>query len=354
MPAAPASAIAAPARLRALEVGLGSPWKEARGSRLTHSFCQHVVASGEPLVVEDAPHHPLVHDNLAIAGMGVIAYAGMPLRTEDGEVLGSFCTVDTTPRVWSPEELGILEDLAAQVMTELRLRTTLRELERVAAIKNKLIGVVSHEIRNPLTAIVAALHMAALTRAPGEDSAMVDIALANAERLVRLSNALLDLERVRQGGAAFVPRPCATTDLLHDVARAMQPVAVAAGLRIEVDEGSFDVLADADEIAQVLANLIGNAIKFSPPGSAIELSARRTDAAVELHVRDHGRGIPADKVHAVFEEFVQVESADRQVKGGAGLGLSICRSIVERHDGRIWAESTPGEGSTFIVALPPA
>src|SRR3954471_18362231 len=110
-------------------IGLPEPWSSRRGTPLSHSFCQHAVASAEPLVIEDAREHPLVHDNLAIRDLDVIAYAGFPLATSDGAVLGTFCAIDSQPRAWSAAEVGFVREMAASTMTEIELRTTVRELE---------------------------------------------------------------------------------------------------------------------------------------------------------------------------------------------------------------------------------
>jgi signal transduction histidine kinase len=112
------------------------------------------------------------------------------------------------------------------------------------------------------------------------------------------------------------------------------------------------VRADADRIVQVLTNLIGNAIKFSPPGSAIRVGAQAQGALVEFAVADDGRGIPADKISRIFERFEQVDSSDSREKGGTGLGLAISRTIVRRHGGELWATSRPGVGSVFRFTLP--
>src|SRR3954467_11302137 len=109
-------------------IGLGEPWSSQRGTPLSHSFCQHAVASAEPLVIEDAREHPLVHDNLAIRDLAVIAYAGFPVPTSDGGVLGTFCAIDSQPRAWSAAEVGFVREMAASTMTEIELRTTVREL----------------------------------------------------------------------------------------------------------------------------------------------------------------------------------------------------------------------------------
>ena len=114
-------------------IGLAEPWSSQRGTPLSHSFCQHSVATGEPLTIEDAREHPLVRENLAIRDLDVIAYAGFPLKTSEGEVLGTFCAIDSKPRAWTDEEIGFVKEMAAMAMTEIELRTTVRLLEDARA-----------------------------------------------------------------------------------------------------------------------------------------------------------------------------------------------------------------------------
>ena len=128
--------------------------------------------------------------------------------------------------------------------------------------------------------------------------------------------------------------------------------AEAAGVRLRVEATSELLRADPDRIVQVLVNLLGNAIKFSPADTEVQLDAERRAEKLWFRVRDQGRGIPPDKIDSIFGRFQQVDSSDSREKGGTGLGLAICRSIVEQHGGQIWAHSIPGEGSTFVFTLP--
>jgi len=111
-------------------------------------------------------------------------------------------------------------------------------------------------------------------------------------------------------------------------------------------------LVDADRLIQTLTNLISNAVKFSPPDSRVHVSCWLRDAQVRFEVSDEGRGIPAENLESIFGRFAQVDASDSREKGGTGLGLAICRSIVEQHGGRIWAQSEPGQGATFSFVLP--
>jgi signal transduction histidine kinase len=182
---------------------------------------------------------------------------------------------------------------------------------------------------------------------------MLDIATGNTDRLVRLVNDILELERIGSGKAELHYTMCSADDLFRRAAGLLQTGASKARLRITFNSQGVNVWADPDRILQTLTNLISNAIKFSPPGTEIHLRARRVDAnEAEMQVRDQGRGIPADKLESIFERFHQVDASDSRTMGGTGLGLAICRSIIAQHGGRIWATSIPTKGSTFHFTLP--
>lgn len=336
------------------QVGLAEPWASARETPLTHSFCQHVVTSGARLVVDDARENDLVRDNLAIPDLGVIAYAGVPLYDASGSNFGSFCAIDTVPRHWTDTELSVLESLAAITMTEIRLRRTVQELQRTSALKDQLIGLVSHELRTPLAGILGTLRVMQMEVDPHADNQMLEMAMRSGERLLRLTNDLLSIEQVESGKFPIKPIPTTAALLLQAASESMRDAAAEQGITLEVQPSTEGVLADPDRIAQVLNNLIGNAIKFSPSGSVITLSAVHDGHGVSFAVSDEGRGIPADKLDMVFERFAQVEAGDKHELGGAGLGLAICRAIVLQHGGRIWAESGPGPGTTMKFVLPEA
>ncbi len=230
--------------------------------------------------------------------------------------------------------------------------TQRREVDRM---KNEFLSVVSHELRTPLTSIRGSLGLlggGGLGELSAQASRMVSIAMDSSDRLTRLINDILDIERIQSGRLSMSLVPLQAAELLRMTASEMDGFARAAGVRVEVAASAGTVLADSDRIVQTLTNLVGNAVKFSGAGDLVRLEAVENEDEVVFAVHDHGRGIPADKTEAIFEPFEQVDSSDSRQKGGTGLGLAISRGIVERHGGRIWAESVEGEGTTLRFALP--
>jgi PAS domain S-box-containing protein len=232
--------------------------------------------------------------------------------------------------------------------------TQRREVDR---IKNEFLSVVSHELRTPLTSIRGSLGLLAGGAAGAltpTASRMTTIALESSERLTRLINDILDIERLQSGTLPMRVGPHGAEELLRASAAELAEMARGAGVTIVVESSPAVVLADPDRIVQTLTNLLGNAVKFSSAGSVVRLSAEQAGGEVHFRVQDSGRGIPENKLESIFERFEQVDSSDARLKGGTGLGLAISRGIVERHGGRIWAESTFGAGTTMHVALPAA
>jgi PAS domain S-box-containing protein len=231
--------------------------------------------------------------------------------------------------------------------------TERRALDRM---KDEFISTVSHELRTPLTSLRGALGLlsgGALANRPEKTQQMLEIAISNSDRLVRLVNDILDLERISSGKAELHSTMCSAEDLLRRAAGVPQARAPRPNIRIFFAANGVNVWADPDRILQALNNLLSNAIKFSQAGSEIHLTARDLeDGEALIEVRDQGRGIPADKLEHIFDRFQQGDASDSRDMGGTGLGLAICRSIINQHGGRIWATSVEGQGTTFHFTLP--
>ncbi|MCU1385151.1 MAG: two-component hybrid sensor and regulator [Acidobacteria bacterium] len=229
------------------------------------------------------------------------------------------------------------------------LQETVDRLMEAERLKKGFLSTVSHEFRTPLTSIRGGLGLLAsgATGALSHDALrLVEIAERNAVRLMALINDILDLERLETG---IIPLRCAPVTAESIVRRALEslPGVGRRGVVVKADEVSAMIWADADRILQVLVNLLSNAVKFSASDEVVTIGVALKDEWLEFRVTDLGRGVPAAQHLAIFERFHQVETSDAREKGGAGLGLAICKSIVEQHGGTIGVESTEGNGSTF-------
>jgi len=222
-------------------------------------------------------------------------------------------------------------------------------------LKDEFISTVSHELRTPLTSIRGALGLlsSGMLGELGEKPAhLLRIALNNSDRLILLINDILDLERIQSGCKPLAFRSVQLNDLIGQALDSIALIAETTGIHLLHDATQVEIHGDPDRLLQVLTNLLSNAVKFSPAGSTISVLIHPDETGVLLSVIDHGRGIPTDKLESIFGRFQQVDASDARQKGGSGLGLAICRTIVQQHCGRIWAERNPVRGSTFRVFLP--
>jgi signal transduction histidine kinase len=232
------------------------------------------------------------------------------------------------------------------------------ERRAIEQMKNEFISIVSHELRTPLTSIRGSLGLLAsglLKKFPDKADKMLKIAVENTDRLVRLINDILDIERLESGKVTVEQLECDLAGLMMGASETMQAMANDNGVKLVVEPYQTKVWADSDRCLQVLTNLLSNAIKFSNRDGEVRLFAEHTGDDgkwVKISVKDNGRGIPPDSVGKIFERFGQVDASDSREKGGTGLGLPICKTIVEQHGGMLWVESEVGKGSTFLFTLP--
>ena len=229
------------------------------------------------------------------------------------------------------------------------------EQKRMEQMKQEFFGMISHDMRTPLTSILTAVD-SLLAGVGGELSERVVSYLKLAEQggqyLLNLMQDLLDIERLSAGAFPLNVEAFDFADVFKQASDMVSPLASKAGLTVTVPEGDFECLGDRDALTRVLVNLISNAIKFSPTGSSIDLSFVESTEDVTINVTDHGRGIPAELQSKVFDRFKQVNIDDAKKKGGSGLGLAICKGFVEAHGGTIGVTSEQGKGSTFWFRIP--
>jgi PAS domain S-box-containing protein len=231
------------------------------------------------------------------------------------------------------------------------------ERKRMDRMKDEFVSTVSHELRTPLTSIAGSLGLLAGGAAGQLSDAtqrLIAIAHRNSQRLIRLINDILDLEKIEAGKLVFVLAPVALRDLAVEAIDANQAFAQTHGVSITLVPGNEagQVIGDRDRLMQVLTNLLSNAIKFSPRGGQVQIGVTRREQQVRLTVSDQGPGIPIEFRNRIFTRFAQADSSDARNKGGTGLGLAVAKEIVDRHDGTLSFDTELGRGTSFHVDLP--
>lgn len=321
--------------------GLSAPERPFHGSLDpdTRANVRRVLATGETLELRGAPIQATRDDGLETTywDLGYV-----PVRTEDGQLSGV---------------LILAVDVTARVGAETVQRAQIAELQSLDRLRRNFINAASHELRTPLTSIMGYAEFLEdqvagdLTKTQHEFVREITHA---ARRLRRLVDDLLDFARMEAGTFSLVCRPADLAALLVEELKSLEPQAQRAGIRLELKPlaGPIRLRLDEMRVGQVLLNLVGNALKFTPAGGSVTVSATPGDTEVVVSVQDTGIGIAPEDLPRVFEKFYQVDPSNTRAHGGAGLGLSICKAIVEAHGGRMGVLSEPGQGSTFWFSLP--
>ena len=265
-----------------------------------------------------------------------VALAVSPIKDKDDQIVGF---------------LYIAKDITEAKRYERRLR-------QLDHMKSDFVSNVSHELRTPLTAIKGSVDnmLDGITGSLNErQTRYLTRIKSNADRLGRLINEILDLSRIESGKIEIVPTSLPMVSLAKEVAEVLRPVAAEKLILLEVSQPSDEVIAwaDRDKITQVIVNLVGNAVKFTPSHGSVTIAVSKDEHdSVQVSISDTGPGIPADEVDKIFDKFYQVARVNKEKTKGAGLGLAISRALVEMHGGRLWIESEAGKGSIFSFTIP--
>jgi PAS domain S-box-containing protein len=315
---------------------LGRSLDELRSASI-HQLIHHSDAEGNPLPEEGCPMGEALRHGDPFAGAKdtfwrpdgtsfPVEYSGTPMFDELGNKAG--------------------------VVLIFRDITERRAIER---LKSEFVSTVSHELRTPLTSIRGALGLLSsglLGPIAEKGQRMLEIAVANTDRLVRLINDILDLERIESGKVELTRGAVDAQTVIDQAREGLQSMADQARVRIVAEPVAGSLWGDSDRIIQTLTNLIGNAIKFSPRDTTVTLSGTAGATEFTFCVADQGRGVPDDKLDSIFQRFNQVDASDSRNRGGSGLGLAISQSIVTAHGGRIWAEKNEPAGTRLQFTIP--
>ncbi len=350
-------------RLRAHELALavddGERMVVAGGASIAAgSVGARVLEHGAPVFIRDAgggprPRRifvtPLVARGRATGVLALERSGELPADERAAlEVLGAHIGLALENARLAARQRRFAEELA------LKVADATRRLEELDRAKSSFVAIASHELRTPLTALQGFSELLAMRRVPPEEvSRLAGIMRGEAKRLGRIVNDLLDLSRIERGLPPALHRtPVAVEVALAATAEVFRRGSATHPIVVECAESLPRVDADPDALERILANLISNAMKYSPPGRAVRVRARRANgAAVELEVEDEGMGIPADALARIFEPYYRAPEAGDTARG-TGIGLAVVRSLVEAHGGAISVESAPGVGTRVTFSLP--
>lgn len=322
------------------------------------AFCAHAILSDELFVVEDADNDLRFHDNPLVSGEPHVKfYAGAPLIIEDGINVGTLCVIDNHPRSMNEEQKQSLQALARQVVSQLQLRLQVRSLEYLDHAKDEFLSMVSHELRTPLTSLIGSLgimkHQS--DELSEQMTLMLDVAQRNSKQLLIIVNDILDLAKMEAGKFRLEFTSVNLIDLLEQAIKLNETYIKNCSCKVVLNlpQGLREVFVQGDEqrLMQVISNLLSNAAKFSSEDGIIELGLEVTGSEVQISVTDHGAGISEAQMSELFKKFRQLGKSENQKLPGTGLGLNICKYIVEAHNSTIKCESIPGEKTVFYFRL---
>ena len=325
------------------------------------SFCGHAIGGDGIFEIQDATKDIRFADNpLVIGGPKIRFYAGAPLHTPDGLKVGTLCAIDAKPRKLTAREHNLLLDLSQIVVDEMELRIALKASMTAAAneidernLQNDFISSVTHELRTPLTSIQGSLRLidaGALGEIPAPLKSALGIASRNSDTLLRLINDLLDFQKLGAGRMEFKFQTVSSGHLLRTTCENIAGLAARKNVLIDnIAEQDATFLGDNERLSQVLANILSNAVKYSPDGAHITATTWHDTHLVHFSITDRGSGIPPEFQDKMFQKFARARG--QSSTSGTGLGLAISKVIVEAHGGTIRFDSSSG-GTTFKVALP--
>ncbi len=256
-----------------------------------------------------------------------------------------------------PVELALFEFEAGGHRHFAGLMSDVSERRRIEQMKDEFVSTVSHELRTPLTSIRGSLQLVideSVDQMDPEQRQLLNVALGNCERLIRIINDILDVSKIEAGAMQLQRTDCTAHDLVATAIESVEGVARTQRVRLVpyVDRALPLVSVDSDRIVQALVNLLSNAIKFAPTGSIVTIEATKAGDMVSFAVHDAGRGIATEDLPRLFQKFQQLDGSATRKIAGTGLGLVITKAIVEQHGGSVEAASEPGFGSTFTITLP--
>lgn len=336
--------------------GLSERYRSLGPIEVQRSGIDREALQGQPVIVVQAPLDPRTDNPQEVEREGICSILCCPLLVR-GRAIGVIRIYSAACERWDRKEADFLMAIANEVAVAIANALAYQKLAEIDRAKSQFVLTVTHELRAPVATLQSLLRVIADGYA-GEVSEkqkeLIDRATRRTAFLQRLIDDLLDLAAGKTEHLAETPRPVALNPLVLKVANQLRPLAEVKQqeLQVRVPDVLLVVTAIEEGIERILTNLVGNAIKYTPPGGRIEVLLEQMEQEAHLVVRDTGIGIPAEAQPHLFEEFFRAENAKAIEREGTGLGLSIVKSLVDRYGGRIGVESAVGRGTTFTVLLP--
>jgi len=323
------------------------------------SFCSHAILQDDLFIVEDADQDLRFKDNPLVAGGPEVKfYAGAPLIVNKDFRIGTICVIDTKKNQLTSSQQKSLKALARQVVALLELRLKIKELKKIDYMKDEFLSMVSHELRTPLTSLKGSLNLISHLEQDLNENVkpLLDVAERNTEQLLVIVNDILDLASMEAGNLKMDMNNVHLITVLQNAIALNQLYINQCNCKLTIDiskdSKDINVLGDKARLLQVVSNLLSNAAKFSAKDDGhIHIVVNKTETHVQVSVIDNGLGIPTDSQHQIFTKFHQINSSTNQKLPGTGLGLNICKHIIDAHNGEIGFSSIPQDKTEFYFKL---
>lgn len=281
----------------------------------------------------------------------VLSYLAVPVKASTGEVIGGLFLGHPEQGKFTEEQENLVKAISFQASVALDNAKLYNEIVDLNSKKDEFIGMASHELKTPLTSITCYLQVLHRLETTEKSKTFISKMVQQVKKLSSLVSDLLDVSKIEAGKLQLVKRDFDLMTIIEDAIELIQNSQTSHNIVLKKDLNTISVNADSQRIEQLVINLLTNAVKYSPSAQIVEVLVTRHDDNINIGVRDQGMGIPIEKQKHIFTRFYRIDGVNPSISG-LGIGLYICKEVVDRHNGKIWVESTPGQGSTFWFTLP--
>lgn len=333
------------------DYGLPHPFSETRTLPIDFSLCRYTMA-GDSIISSNAALDPFLKLHPSTEPWGISALIVLPLITEDGHVLGTFCCIQSTPREWTDFDLEVMKELTTSIMTEINLRNKVKKLQQEQNLRETFVAAISHDLRTPLT--VVRLTAQLLERKLSSHAEVVGATgkmLNSLERAEMLIQNLLDANLIKSG--VKIPLQIADCEVHRILEKTLSDLTVLHGDRFVVDgEKCLSIQADPHSLQRIFENLISNAAKYSPSDTQVYIRYGMKEGAFFFSVKNDGKPIPKEELINIFEPFHRAMYAQIGNQKGWGLGLPLVKGLLESQGGKVCVSSDEVNGTCFIFEIP--